>query len=82
MKLNINPFNKSNPMTFKDAAAVATLTAIAVWILNFLANATIGEIRVDPAAFAFDCIKTYLTTWAGNFITLAGLEQLMKRREE
>lgn len=68
-------------MSFKDAAAVATITAFVIWILNFLAAASIGQIRADPEAFLFEAVKTYAVSWAGVFITLAGLEQLVKRSE-
>jgi len=79
--LKINPFNQGNPMTLKDAAVVATLTALVIWILTFFANATIGAIRADPVAFCFDAIRTYAISWAGTFMTLAGLEQYMKQKE-
>ena len=82
MKLQINPFNARNPMTLKDAAAVATVVAFVTWILNFLASASIGQIRADVAEFVFEAIKCYAVSWAGAFISLAGLEQLIKRREK
>ena len=82
MKLNINPFNRSNPMSLKDAVIVATASAFATWILTFFAAATLGQIRADPAEFAFDAIKTFAVAWAGNFITLAGLTHLVKQPEE
>jgi len=81
VKLSINPFNRGNPMTLKDAAYVSTLVALATWILTFLANASAGQIRADPWAFCFDAVKTYLVSWAGTFITLSGLEQYVKRKE-
>jgi len=82
MDLRINPFNAGNPMTFKDAAVVSAVVAFVTWILTFLANASIGQVRADPAAFCFEAIKTYAVTWAGSFISLSGLEQLVKRREK
>lgn len=82
MDLNINPFNSANPMTLKDAAVIATITAFVTWILSFLASATVGQIRADPAEFAFEALKMYAVAWAGNFMTLAGLEQVIKRREK
>lgn len=82
MDLRINPFNRNNPMSLKDAAVVSTIAAAAIWILNFLASATYAQIAADPATWIFEAVKTYAVAWAGNFITLAGLEQLVKRREE
>jgi len=82
MKLNINPFNTGNPMSFKDAAVVSTLSSISITILNQVANATFQTVSASPVEFAFNCLKTFLVAWAGNFITLAGLEQLIKRKEE
>jgi hypothetical protein len=79
MRININPFNSGNPMTFKDAAIVSTIVAFVTWILTFLANASVGTLREDLAAFAFEAVKTYAVSWAGTFITLAGLEQYIKR---
>jgi hypothetical protein len=81
MKLNINPFNTGNPMTFKDAAVVATIVAFVTWVLSFFANAQWITITADPAAWSFDAIKSYLVYWAGSFVTLAGLEQLVKKKE-
>jgi len=82
MKLRINPFNAGNPMDLKDAAVVSTVVAFVTWILTFLASASVGQVRTDPAAFAFEALKTYAVTWAGTFISLAGLEQLVKREKE
>jgi len=69
-------------MTLKDAAVVSTVVAFVTWILTFLASAYIGQIRADPAEFAFEAVKTYAVTWAGTFISLAGLEQYVKRQKE
>lgn len=66
-------------MGFKDAAVVATVIAFVTWILTFLANATMGQLRADPAEFVFNALKEYALAWAGSFIGLAGLEQLVKR---
>jgi hypothetical protein len=81
VKLKINPFDSANPMSFRDAAIVSTVSSFAVWALTFLANASLGQIRLDPAAFAFDCVKTYLAAWAGQFLSLTGLAQLTKPSE-
>ena len=69
-------------MSFKDAAIVATVAAFSIWVLEFLASATIGTVRADPWAFVFDAIKTYMVSWAGTFLSLAGLEQYISRRKE
>ena len=82
MKLNINPFDAGNPMSAKDAAVIAAVAALAVWILTFLANASYGVVEADPEAFLFEAAKTYLVAWAGNFIALTGLEQLVKKARE
>jgi len=78
VKLNINPFSKGNPMTYKDAAIVSTLSAIAILILTQVANASFAVVAASPVEFAFNCVKTFLVAWAGNFVTLAGLEQLVQ----
>jgi hypothetical protein len=82
VKLNINPFNRGNPMTFKDAAVVSTLAGVVITILNQVANATFQTVSASPVEFAFNCVKTFLVSWAGNFITLSGLEQLIKYTQE
>lgn len=81
MKISINPFNTGNPMTFKDAAVVATIVAFIIWILQFFANAQYALIVADPGAWCFEALKNYLVNWAGTFAALAGLEQLIKRGE-
>ena len=81
MKLKINPFDRGNPMSWRDAAAVAAIGALAIWILTFLVNATIGQIRADPEEFIFEAVKAYALAWAGNFIALTGLDQLYKKVE-
>ena len=82
LELRINPFNRGNPMGFKDAAIVATITAFVIWILEFLAAASVGQLRADPEAFVFAAIQSYAVKWAGVFLTLAGLEQYIKRKEK
>jgi hypothetical protein len=79
LKVNFNPFSKANPMTLKDAAIVATIAAVVIWILNYFSQISMDMIRTDPAAFLLDAVKTFLVAWAGNFMTLAGLEQLVHR---
>jgi len=66
-------------MTFKDAAIVSGVSATAVLILSHVANATFGQVSAAPAEFLFNAAKTWLVAWAGNFITLAGLESLVKK---
>ncbi|MBA7646864.1 hypothetical protein ES703_54630 [subsurface metagenome] len=82
MKLRINPFNSGNPMNMRDAATVATIIAFATWILNFFASTSIDQVRADVVGFIFEAIKTYAVAWAGAFISLAALEQLIKHRKE
>lgn len=82
MVLKINPFSQSNPMTLRDAVTVAFIVAFCTWILTFLVDASWAVISADPEAFVFEAVKTYAIAWAGTFITLAGLEQYVKRKEE
>jgi len=69
-------------MTLKDAAVVALVAAFAVWILQFFANAQWDIIMQDPARWVFEAIKNYAVTFAGIFVSLAGLEQLVKKAKE
>lgn len=80
MKLKINPFNTGNPMTLKDAAIVSVIGATAIYFLTFFINVTAGQISADPAAFLVDSVKTWMASFWGNFIALAGLEQYVKRQ--
>jgi len=82
VKLNINPFNSENPMSLGDAAKVAAVTALVVWILSFLANASLGQIKADPAEFCFNAVVSYLVNFAGNFAGLAGLKYYTERQTE
>lgn len=69
-------------MSLKDAAVVSTVVALMIWILTFLADAQWVVIVADPGAWVFEAAKTYAVSWAGTFIGLAGLDQLVKRRAE
>jgi len=82
MKLKINPFNRNNPLSMKDAAIISGISATATYVITFLANTSLGQIQADPLLFAYDSIKTWLTSFFGTFITLAGLEALIKRGQE
>ena len=80
MKVNINPFNSENPMTLTDAVKVAAVTALVVWILDFLANASLGQIRADPVEFCYDAVVEYLVDFAGTLAALAGLKYYTNRQ--
>jgi hypothetical protein len=69
-------------MTFKDAAIVSSIAGVTITILNQVANTTFQTVSASPVEFAFNCVKTFLASWAGNFITLSGLEQLIKYTKE
>lgn len=79
--MNINPFNRANPLSWKDAAIISAISATATYVLTFLVNASYGQVIADPGSFAFDSLKLWLAGYFGNFITLAGLETLIKRSE-
>lgn len=77
--VNINPFNTGNPMDWKDAAITATIVAFVIWIMSFFANAEYILIAEAPSEWAFEAFKSYIVQWAGSFIGLAGLEEVVKR---
>ena len=81
-KININPFSTGNPMTWKDAAIVAAVVALVIWVLGFFANTEWVMIIADPYLWGFNAVKNYVVNWAGTFVGLAGLEQLVKRGTE
>jgi len=66
-------------MTLKDAAIVAVVIAFCVWVLNFFAVQEWIIVVADPAAWCFIAIRTYIVAWAGTFVGLAGLHQLIER---
>jgi len=82
MGLKINPFDVGNPMSLKDAAVISTVVAFVTWILTFIANTSLGQIRADPAEFAFNALKEYAIAWAGTFISLTGLEEYVKKTKK
>jgi len=69
-------------MSFADAAKIATLTALVTWILSFFVNISMTDIREDVAALILSGVQTFLASWAGTFLTLAGLDQYMQRKEQ
>ena len=81
MKVNINPFDGSNPMRFRDAAAVALVVAAVTAALGFFDPWTYDMIAAEPGRFCFELFKDVIKTAAATFISLAGLTELMKRRE-
>jgi len=80
--ININPFNKLNPMSIKDAAAIATVGAFITMALTNIANVTLGQVRADVIQVVFDMAKTYIITWASIFGTETGIATLVKKGEE
>jgi len=66
-------------MSLKDAAIISSIVAFVVWILQFFANAQYIVIVNDPGAWCFEAVKNYAVNWAGTFLSLSGLEQLLKR---
>jgi len=80
--MNINPFSKGNPMTMGEAALIAAIAALIIWILGFFANAQWEVITADPEQWLFNAAKDYLVNWAGTFFTLAGLEQIVKQAQK
>lgn len=81
MKININPFNHGNPMTLRDATIVSSLGAAATMLLTVFSNATYTLVAASPGEFAFNCVKSFLTSWAGMFIVLSGLEKYVQKQE-
>ena len=81
MKLNINPLSSDNPMSFKDAAVVALVVALVFTAAGFLEPWTYEAVAADPGAFLFELVKDIVKTFAATFITLAGLTEIVKRRE-
>jgi len=82
MQLRINPFNRGNPMSLKDAAIVSGLAALATYFLSFLVNIGYAQVKADLAAFAFESIKCLGSSFFGTLMALLGLEQLIRRAEE
>ena len=82
MKWNINPFDRANPISLKEAVLISALAATATYFLTFFINAQYAVVIADPGLFIFESIKTWMAAFWGTVITLAGLEQYIKRKEE
>ena len=82
LKWNINPFDRANPISLKEAAALSAMTATATYFLTFLVNLSAAEVMLDLGAFFFESFKTWMAAFWGTLITLAGLEQWIKRGEK
>ncbi len=80
--MNINPFNKGNPMTLKDAATVSAIIAAATFFLQFLVGWTYGQICTDVGEFVFQSLRWFGTSFFGSFMALTGLEVYMHRKGE
>ena len=79
MKLNLNPFDAGNPMSFKDAAVVALVIAAVTAALGFFDPWTYDMIVEEPGRFMFELFKDVIKTAAATFISLAGLSQLVEK---
>lgn len=69
-------------MTLKDAAIVSAVAATGTYVVIFLADVTLGQIRADVMEFLFESAKAWLCSFFGNFLTLSGLAALLGRKEE
>jgi hypothetical protein len=69
-------------MSLRDAAIVSALAATATYCLTFFANLTLDQLMADPLLVVFDSLKTWLATFWGTLITLAGLEKYVHRKEK
>lgn len=69
-------------MTLKDAFIVSLIASFTVWILQFFAQAQWNTIVSDIAQWIFTAIQNYLVTFAGIFIALSGLDQIVKMSKE
>lgn len=80
--MKINPFNNSNPMSWQDATKVSAVLAVAAFFTVFLLPYTYSAIKLALGDFIFNAICFFGSSFFTNFVVLAGLTQLTKKKAE
>lgn len=79
--MRLNPFNKSNPMSWKDAAKVSAVLTATTFFTTYVGLPDVPAIQADPVTWTigagFFIAKVFLT----NFVALTGLAAYMAKRE-
>jgi hypothetical protein len=81
MELNINPFRNSNPMSWMDAAKLSAILSLAAFFTTFLLPYSYTGITGDMGEFFFGAVRFLGSVFFTNFLSLAGLANLMKKEE-
>lgn len=77
-----NPFDSGNPMTFADAFKLSLIVASVTTILAIFTGLTFENLIAEPLKCLFEFGRNWLIAFAGNFITLSGLEIYVHRNKE
>ena len=79
--MRLNPFNKSNPMSWQDAAKVSAIIMLTNFFTVYLVDHGIAALQENPLAWAFNAFvflgRVFLTT----FVSLTGLAYIVSKKE-
>lgn len=79
--MNPDPLSTNeHPMTYRDAAFVATILMIATASAVFMPTHGYDVLINDPPRFAYDLFNFLWTTWITTFLSLTGLTYYAKRQ--
>jgi len=78
--MNPDPLSTNDkPMSYRDAAIVATILMIAMTCAVFMPTHGYDVLINDPPRFAFDLIVFIASSWVTQFMVLTGLTVYAKR---
>jgi hypothetical protein len=77
--MKINPFKNSNPMSWQDASKVSAVLSAAMVFTTFLPSYDFGTIVGESAKFGFELACFFGRCFFTDFISLAGLAQIVKQ---
>jgi len=79
--MNPDPLSTNEkPMTYRDAAVVATIIMFATAAFVFMPTHGYDIYVSDPERFAYELFNFLWTTWITTFVSLTGLTYLAKRQ--
>lgn len=78
--MNPDPLSTNEkPMSYRDAAIVATILMIATAATAFMPTHGYEVMIIDPPRFAYDLFVFLWTSWITTFVALTGLTYYAKR---
>lgn len=80
--MKINPFEHSNPMSWKDAVKVSVVLTLAIYFTTFLTLWGFHTIQSDVSKFCYDSFVFLGGGILTQFIVLAGLAKFTDSDDE